>query len=320
MTTITPERLRLLHGTDAPLANMRLLHAGPATLLLDGVDLRYLRLGSIELVRRVYAAVRDRDWDTVPGAVSGVEVTDSDDGFRVEFDVRHARREVDFSWHGTIKVDGLPFDDHPNNEPHPGCIFWVHYWGFDARDVVATFRAHPPTGHGEFLLSDTVSLPGPQQTVSGSYDLAPIFESLGIAPHPNQGFHVKLQVTSTDGRNLTKHKVFWINCPAPAAEVIGEEIEVEQPGRPGVDVIGEEVTGEEEGVDVEERRALPPEEVLGIVHERPEVLGAQVAAAPEEEEARPGVLPVTGASLLIFLLAGLALIGAGANLYRARRR
>ena len=100
--TLTPDRLRLLHGTDAPFADMRLLRAGPATVLLDGVDLRYLRIGGTELVRRVYAAVRDVDWDTVPGVVSGLEIEESDDGFRVEFDVRHARREVDFAWHGTI--------------------------------------------------------------------------------------------------------------------------------------------------------------------------------------------------------------------------
>src|SRR3954462_15937875 len=100
--TLTPDRLRLLHGTDAPVADMRLLRAGPATVLLDGVDLRYLRIGGTELVRRVYAAVRDVDWDTVPGTVCGLEIEESDDSFRVEFDVRHARRELDCSWHGTI--------------------------------------------------------------------------------------------------------------------------------------------------------------------------------------------------------------------------
>lgn len=103
--TPTPDRLRLLHGTDAPLAEMRLLRAGPATVLLDGIDLRYLRIGGTELVRRVYAAVRDVDWDTVPGVVSELRIEESDDGFRVEFDVRHARREVDLAWHGTIAGD-----------------------------------------------------------------------------------------------------------------------------------------------------------------------------------------------------------------------
>ena len=50
--TMTADRLRLLHGSTAPVAEMRALHAGPVTVLLDGVDLRYLRIGGIELVRR----------------------------------------------------------------------------------------------------------------------------------------------------------------------------------------------------------------------------------------------------------------------------
>jgi hypothetical protein len=103
--TVSPDRLRLLHGTDAPLPDMRALRAGPVTMLLDGVDLRYLRIGGTELVRRIYTAVRDVDWDTVPGGVSGLELEERNDGFRLEFDARHARREVDFSWHGTITGD-----------------------------------------------------------------------------------------------------------------------------------------------------------------------------------------------------------------------
>jgi D-apionolactonase len=100
--TIAPESLRILHGTDAPIPELRPLRAGPVSLLLDGVDLRYLRSGGTELVRRVYVAVRDVDWDTVPGVVSGLEVEEEDDGFRVTFEVVHDRREIDFSWRGTI--------------------------------------------------------------------------------------------------------------------------------------------------------------------------------------------------------------------------
>lgn len=103
--TMSPDRLRLLHGTDAPLPALRALRAGPVSLMLDGIDLRYLRIGSTELVRRVYAAVRDQDWDTVPGSVSGLALEEHEEGFRLEFDVSHSRREVDFSWHGTVTGD-----------------------------------------------------------------------------------------------------------------------------------------------------------------------------------------------------------------------
>ena len=62
---------------------------------------------------------------------------------------------------GTIKIDDLPFDDLPNNEPHVGCTFQVDFYGFDEGDLNAdvTFEAHPPTlrpGDDQVLLADTV--------------------------------------------------------------------------------------------------------------------------------------------------------------------
>ena len=104
-TTLTPDQLRLLHGTAAPFAELRTLRAGPVTMFLDGLDLRYLRIGGTELVRRIYTAVRDVDWDTVPCVISGLTLEEHERGFHIEFDARHTRREIDFSWHGTISGD-----------------------------------------------------------------------------------------------------------------------------------------------------------------------------------------------------------------------
>jgi hypothetical protein len=172
----TPDRLRLLHGTDAPFAEMRLLRAGPATVLLDGIDLRYLRIGGTELVRRVYAAVRDIDWDTVPGVVSGLEIEESDEGFRVEFDVRHARREIEFEWHGTItgahtgRVEYV-FDGRAGSAFRFGRIgLCVHHpWRETAG---ARFTARTPAGEIEGAFPDLI---GPQSFDGKAY--APLFPS-----------------------------------------------------------------------------------------------------------------------------------------------
>lgn len=92
----------LLHGSDLPLQDLRWLRAGPLTVALDGVDLRYMSLGEVELVRRIYVAVRDRDWNTVPGVISGLKVAGHEDWFLISFDARHTSPDVDFSWRGTI--------------------------------------------------------------------------------------------------------------------------------------------------------------------------------------------------------------------------
>ena len=169
--TMTAERLRLLHGSAAAIPEMRTLRAGPVTMLLDGVDLRYLRLGDTELVRRIYIAVRDVDWDTVPGVVSGLEVEQGDESFRVEFDARHARREIDFTWHGTINgdeagrvevvLDGRAEDLCPHNRIGI-CVH--HPW---RETKAARFRARTPDGDIEGVFPDEI---GPQAIVDGAYN------------------------------------------------------------------------------------------------------------------------------------------------------
>jgi D-apionolactonase len=92
----------LLHGSDEPLQQLRSLRAGPLSAELDGIDLRYVRLGTVELVRRIYVAVRDRNWNTIPGSASDVQVEAGERSFAVRFNVRHTSADTDFSWAGSI--------------------------------------------------------------------------------------------------------------------------------------------------------------------------------------------------------------------------
>src|SRR6187431_2131391 len=98
-------RSRLLRGADEPASPMRTLRAGPVTALLDGCDLRYVRIGRTELARRIYAAVRDPSWNTIAGAISDLTVEARDDSFDVRFQVRHESDEIGFSWNGSIVGD-----------------------------------------------------------------------------------------------------------------------------------------------------------------------------------------------------------------------
>ncbi len=118
---------------------------------------------------------------------------------------------------GTVKIDGVVFDSHPNNEPHVGCNFEVDFYGFDEGPFYAdvTFEAQPPTGRG-VLLTDTVFIGGNSSAGGGSeagldasreYTL----NFAGYKQHPQQGFHVKLTVNADGSKGAnTKHKVFWV--------------------------------------------------------------------------------------------------------------
>lgn len=64
------------------------LRAGPLTLLFEPAtaSLRYLTLDGREVLRRVYAAVRDHNWGTVEGSVTMVRQDVGADAFALEFE------------------------------------------------------------------------------------------------------------------------------------------------------------------------------------------------------------------------------------------
>jgi hypothetical protein len=127
---------------------------------------------------------------------------------------------------GTVKIDGVAFDDHPNNEPHVGCVFQVDFYGFDEGDLFADvhFSVQPPTGNFVGILDDVVFIGEDSNAGGGSeagldasvtYDLGALLA--GYEPHPQQGWHVKLTVNAEGSIGAdTKHKVFWVEgCDPP---------------------------------------------------------------------------------------------------------
>jgi hypothetical protein len=95
----------LLYGRDEPLLPQIPLRAGPLSLLYENGDLRYIRFHNREVVRRVYVAVRDRNWGTTAPLFSNVEIQDNGDAFRISYDATHRQGDIHFSWHGTIVGD-----------------------------------------------------------------------------------------------------------------------------------------------------------------------------------------------------------------------
>jgi hypothetical protein len=127
---------------------------------------------------------------------------------------------------GTVKVDGVAFDDDPDNEPHVGCVFQVDFYGYDEGELFAdvTFEVHPPTGSPEVILTDEVFIGEDDNSGGGSeagldasatYDLSALLQ--GFEPHPQQGWHVKLTVNADGSQGVdVKHKVFWVSgCETP---------------------------------------------------------------------------------------------------------
>ena len=136
---------------------------------------------------------------------------------------------------GTVKIDGVEFDTHPDNEPHVGCIFQVDFYGFDVTSPTGfvTFETQPPTTNPPRTLvsADPVDLDDDDASGGGSvegfdgtktYDLGPLFTTDDFY-HPQQGYHIKLTVAVPDNQGpdaFNKYKVFWVTgCEVPSPGV-----------------------------------------------------------------------------------------------------
>ena len=95
----------LYYGKDEPLPEQTQLRAGPLSAIFESGDLRYIRFGDREILRRVYVAVRDHNWDTILPQLTNVQIVRNSDSFRITYDVTNKTADVDFCWRGTITGD-----------------------------------------------------------------------------------------------------------------------------------------------------------------------------------------------------------------------
>ena len=99
---VTLSRYQLWRGRNAPPVATRELRAGPLTALLEEGDLRYIRLDGVEIVRRIYIAVRDEVWNTIPATYSDFSYDIAPDRFTVRLRAHHQYQQINVDWAGTI--------------------------------------------------------------------------------------------------------------------------------------------------------------------------------------------------------------------------
>jgi D-apionolactonase len=95
----------LLFGSAQYVPTHQQLRAGPLSVVLQDGVIRYVKLGETEIVRRVYMALRDQNWNTVPTTFSDWKFDVSQDSFRISFNARNRQVEIDYGWKGSITGD-----------------------------------------------------------------------------------------------------------------------------------------------------------------------------------------------------------------------
>ncbi|MGV9809125.1 LPXTG cell wall anchor domain-containing protein [Micromonospora chersina] len=207
---------------------------------------------------------------------------------------------------GTVKIDGAEFTDKVDNQPHVTCDFELEFFNFDQdQKANITLWAQAPSATPKdkvvWSKSDVLISDDPASGAENDHDEVITLSSkdldlTGLNLHPQQGYHIKLDVDLTDGKAFDdKHKVFWLKpCePTPSPTTPGEETPTPTPG------------GSENPSENPSGTPAPGTSVGG---------GAGGGSGTE------GGLPLTGVAATSISLTGLALIGGGVLLMALRRR
>ena len=232
---------------------------------------------------------------------------------------------------GSMKVRPVGTSAHPpRNYAHLPCTVQVDFYGSPHSGATLTAVSHAPTAPtGQTLLSATMTFSQSSANPRGNELVGTTtldFTSAvsGLTRHAQQGYHVKLtaEQDGPQGGNV-KHKVFWIDCPPPAAEgaaaATGE-----------ADVAQEPATVTQDDTAAADAEVQTAAGVMGlsgsidrasvaggaVAPAEGRVLGATGATVPRSSRA----LAATGLGVLALALLGLVGLGGGAGMLRRFRR
>jgi D-apionolactonase len=95
----------LYYGVDKPEPERRILRAGLLRMVYEAGELRYIRMGDREIVRRIYVTLRDENWATLIPRIENVLCKSVSNSFELSFDAEYHQGNVDFGWRGRIDGD-----------------------------------------------------------------------------------------------------------------------------------------------------------------------------------------------------------------------
>lgn len=98
----TPSRGIRLYGTDEPVTPPRVLRAGALSAELEAGNLRYIRLGGVEMIRALSYIVRDKNWGTYNPTISNLRIEEDADGFRVAYSAVARDEAQEFAYSAEI--------------------------------------------------------------------------------------------------------------------------------------------------------------------------------------------------------------------------
>ena len=259
-------------GTAEPPPEVLRLRAGPVRVLYSDGDLRRICHGGVELARRIYVAIRDLDWNTLPGEITDLTVADHGDSFAIRFARRHTAGALDYEWQA--EIDGRPDGTISYRmRGHALTTFPYAKIGICAHHPIAgyagrPFRGSTPGGPVAGHLPDAI---GPQIHLDDGTDL-PLFEPVSeLTVSHASGGEVRFCFSGDlwemeDQRNWTDASYKSASTPASlgyhheasAGQVFDQSVEIRAAGFPAAGRIAAADGPPEVTVGAAAGRAIPP--------------------------------------------------------------
>ena len=93
----------LYYGSKDDLPISHHLKAGPLHLLYERGLIRQIKVGSIEVIRMIYFAVRDHNWQTIDGEIQNENLEINPNSFTITFTSLHKNHNIEFLFDCRIK-------------------------------------------------------------------------------------------------------------------------------------------------------------------------------------------------------------------------
>ncbi|HMA64891.1 MAG TPA: hypothetical protein VKO63_06830, partial [Chitinispirillaceae bacterium] len=90
----TPELNKILYGSDLAIPTPIFLKAGLIDLIFQDGMIRQVAFDTIPICNRVYFALRDRHWNTVPGSFTIIHQTIDSTGFDFTFKGTYTQGDI----------------------------------------------------------------------------------------------------------------------------------------------------------------------------------------------------------------------------------
>lgn len=201
------------------------LKSGDLTLLYKEGEIRQVCLGRVQVVNAIYAAVRDRNWCTIPFMVRHESVEEGNDGFIIGIDLQYSKEDIVF--HAKISMEATGNKLLVKFDGEAGSTFFRNRIGLCILHPIKECRgkavriSHPDGSQSEGNFPESIS---PHQ---------PFLNISGMKWKPGKGITAELRFEgdifeSEDQRNWTdaSYKTYCtpLNLPFPAKVEKGDQV------------------------------------------------------------------------------------------------